>query len=142
MRAKEIKKRFINQIGCFVAWWILHNCDDGLRVDRKGGAKQIIKVFSEPAYRNIVKPVIHKASEVIRAGDVVTDDGYYGKVVVTGVGRDTFRGYCLADGRAVAGLMAKDFKRIARWGREEKNDAGKYDKRNEACYCETGGGRT
>lgn len=55
-----MKSRFINVAGCFVAWWILHYCGDGLIVDRKGGARQIIKVFSEPAYRNVIKPVIHR----------------------------------------------------------------------------------
>lgn len=108
-----MKKRFINAVGCFVAWWILRYCGDGLIVDRKGGARQIIKVFAEPAYRNIIKPAIHRSTEVIQVGDVVTDDGYYGKVAVTGICRDIFRGYCLADGRNVTGLMIKDFKKTA-----------------------------
>ena len=60
----EVKNQIINKIGCAVAEWILHNCDDGLVVNRKGGAKQVIKVFAEPAYRNIIRPVIHK--ETIR----------------------------------------------------------------------------
>lgn len=55
-----MKKKIINGIGCLIAKWILHNCDDGLVVKRKGGAKQIIKVFSVQAYRNIIKPAIHR----------------------------------------------------------------------------------
>ena len=110
----KIKKRIINKIGCFVAWWILHYYDDGLIVDRKAGARQIIKVFAEPAYRNVVRPAIHKTAGVISVGDIVTDDGYYGDTVVTYVGQDTFRGRCLADGRLMAGLMIKDFKKKSR----------------------------
>ena len=112
MKIKEIKKMVVNEIGCLVAWWILHNCDDGLVIKRKGGARQIIKVFAEPAYRNVIKPAIHKATEVIKVGDVVTDNGYYGKVVVTCIDYDTFRGYYLADGVVVAGLKIKDFEKI------------------------------
>lgn len=112
MTIKEIKKTVVNKIGCFVAWWILHNCDDGLVINRKGGAKQIIKVFAEPAYRNVIKPAIYKATEVIKVGDVVTDNGYHGKVVITRIDYDTFRGYYLADGVVVAGLKIKDFKKI------------------------------
>ncbi len=77
MLIKIIKGKIINKIGCFVARWILHNCDDGLVIKRKGGAKQIIKIFSEPAYRNVIKPAIYKATEVIKVGDVVTDNGYH-----------------------------------------------------------------
>ena len=108
----KIKKRIVNIIGCFAAWWILHNCDDGLIVNRKGGAKQIIKVFSKSAYRNVIKPAIYKATEVIKVGDVVTDNRYHGKVVVTCIKGDTFEGYYLADGVTVAGLRIKDFKKI------------------------------
>lgn len=75
------KQRIINKAGCFVAKWILHNCDDGLIIKRKGGSRQIIKVFPELAYRNMIKPAIHKATEVIKVGDVVTDNGYHGEVV-------------------------------------------------------------
>jgi len=72
-------KRFINGMGCIAAKWILHNCEDGLVIIRKGGAKQIIKVFAEPAYKNIIKPAIFKATDQIKVGDVVTDDGYCAK---------------------------------------------------------------
>lgn len=60
IRRSKMKKKIINGIGCLIAKWILHNCDDGLVVKRKGGAKQIIKVFSVQAYRNIIKPAIHR----------------------------------------------------------------------------------
>ncbi len=106
------RDRLINSAGCLVARWVLHNCDDGLVIKRKGGAEQIIKIFSEPAYRNLIKPVIHKATEVIKVGDVVTDNGYHGKVVVTCIDYDTFRGYYMADGIVVSGLKLKDFKKI------------------------------
>ncbi len=112
MLMKIIKGEIINKIGCFIARWILHNCDDGLVIKRKGGAKQIIKVFSEPAYRNVIKPAIHKATEVIKVGDVVTDNGYHDKVVVTCIDDDTFRGYYLADGVVVAGLKLEKFEKI------------------------------
>lgn len=108
----KIKRRIVNTIGCFTARWILHNCDDGLIVNRKGGAKQIIKVFSEPAYRNVIKPAIHRATEVIKVGDVVTDNGYHGEVVVTRIKNDKFEGYDRLDGTAVAGLEIAKFKKI------------------------------
>ena len=108
----KIKQKIINKAGCIVARWILHNYDDGLVVKRKAGAEQIIKVFSAQAYRNIIKPAIHKATEVIKVGDVVTDNGYHQKVVVTCIDYDTFRGYYLADGCVVSGLKLKDFKKI------------------------------
>ena len=119
MNAKKIKhlkesaaKRIINNIGCLAAKWILHNCDDGLIINRKGGARQIIKVFAEPAYRNMIKPAIHKATEVIKVGDVVTDDGYHGEAVVTSIYGNKFRGYYLADGLVISGLDIDDFKKI------------------------------
>ena len=59
-----MKKRIINSIGNFVAWWILSKCDDGLVVNRRGGARQIIKVFSEPAWRNVIKPAIYKTKSL------------------------------------------------------------------------------
>lgn len=109
----KIKQKIINKAGCIVARWILHNCDDGLVVKRKaGGAEQIIKVFSAQAYRNMIKPAIHKATEVIKVGDVVTDNGYHGKVVVTCIDYGTFKGYYLADGCLVYGLKLEDFKKI------------------------------
>ncbi|MCI8747402.1 MAG: hypothetical protein HFH67_05985 [Lachnospiraceae bacterium] len=106
------KNRIINSAGCLVAGWVLHNYDDGLVIKRKGGAEQIIKIFSEPAYRNLIKPAIHKAAEVIKVGDLVTDNGYHGEVVVTCINYDTFRGFYKADGVTVSGLRLEDFKKI------------------------------
>lgn len=54
----RMKKKVINALGCMVARWILRNCDDGLVIKRRGGADQIIKVFSVQAYRNVVRPAI------------------------------------------------------------------------------------
>ena len=119
MNTKKIKhlkgsaaKRIINNIGCLAAKWILHNCDDGLIIKRKGGARQIIKVFAEPAYRNVIKPAIHKATEVIKVGDVVTDDGYRREVVVTHIYGNKFCGYYLENGLTISGLDIDDFKKI------------------------------
>lgn len=106
------RDRLINSAGCLVAKWVLHNCDDGLVIKRKGGAKQVIKVYSEPAYRNVIKPAIYKATEVIKVGDVVTDNGYHGEVVVTCIDYDTFKGFYKADGVTVSGLRLEDFKKI------------------------------
>ncbi|MBP3469743.1 MAG: hypothetical protein J6K26_09545 [Lachnospiraceae bacterium] len=55
-----MKKKVINALGCMVARWILRNCDDGLVIKRRGGADQIIKVFSVQAYRNVVRPAIRR----------------------------------------------------------------------------------
>lgn len=108
----NVKKEIINKAGCLVAGWILHNCDDGLVISRKGGARQVIKVFSEPAYRNVIRPAIHKATEVIKVGDVVTDNGYHGEVVVTHIYCGLFKGYYRADGVVVSGLDIKNFEKI------------------------------
>lgn len=55
-----MKKKIVNTIGCLIAKWILHNFEDGLVIKRRGGADQIIKVFSLQAYKNIIKPAIHR----------------------------------------------------------------------------------
>ncbi len=57
---RRMKKKVINALGCMVARWILRNCDDGLVIKRRGGADQIIKVFSVQAYRNVVRPAIRR----------------------------------------------------------------------------------
>lgn len=51
-----MKKKIINAVGCLIARWIIGSYEDGLIVKRKAGAEQIIKVFSVPAYRNVIKP--------------------------------------------------------------------------------------
>ncbi len=105
------RNRIINSAGCLAAKWILHNCRDGLVIKRKGGAKQIIKVYSEPAYRNVIKPAIHKATEVIKVGDVVTDNGCHGEVVVTRIYCGLFQGYYKEDGVTVSALRLEHFKK-------------------------------
>ncbi len=110
-RIIPVRDWLINSTGCLIARWVLHN-DDDLVIERKGGARQVIKVYSEPAYRNVIKPAIYKATEVIKVGDVVTDNGYHGKVVVTCIDYGTFKGYYLADGCLVYGLKLEDFKKI------------------------------
>ena len=118
MNTKKIKrlkesaaKRIINNIGCLAAKWILHNCDDGLIINRKGGARQIIKVFAEPAYRNVIKPAIHKATEVIKVGDVVMCNGYHMKVVITRIYGNKLCGYYLENGLTISGLDIGDLKK-------------------------------
>ena len=105
------RNRIINSAGCLVAKWILHNCRDGLVIKRRGGAKQIIKVYSEPAYRNVIKPAIHKATEVIKVGDVVTDNGCHGEVVVTRIYCGLFQGYYKEDSVTVSALRLEHFKK-------------------------------
>ena len=105
------RNRIINSAGCLVAGWVLHNCEDGLVIKRKGGAEQIIKVFSGPAYRNVIKPAIHKATEVIKVGDVVTDNGCHGEVVVTRIYCGLFQGYYKEDGVTVSALRLEHFKK-------------------------------
>lgn len=68
-----MKNKFINAIGCVVAKWILQKCEDGLQVQRRGGAKQVIKVFSLPAYKNVIKPRI-----------VATEPEYLGENIAIG----------------------------------------------------------
>lgn len=108
-----MRQKIINAIGCLVAKWILHNCDDGLVIKRRGGEEQIIKVFSTPAYRNIIKPIIKKISEgMFRVGDVATDDGYYGEIVITNIQDNWIRGYSLKDGMVFNNLDSRKFKRV------------------------------
>ena len=50
----------------------------------------------------------------IEAGDVVTDNGYHGQVVITRIDKKGyFEGYYVADGVTVKGLEIKDFVKIA-----------------------------
>lgn len=63
----KLKAMVVNSLGSLAAGWVLQNCNDGLVVNRRGGARQIIKIFSEPAYRNVIKPAIHKACDPMYA---------------------------------------------------------------------------
>ncbi len=58
----NVKQALINKIGCFMARYIIRNCDDGLVVTRKTGMKQVIKVYSVQAYKNVIKPAICKTT--------------------------------------------------------------------------------
>lgn len=108
-----MKKKIINAIGCIIAKLILSNTADGLVVKRKGGAEQIIKVFSVPAYKNIIRPAIRRSVEgPFRAGDVVTDYGYYGEIVITRIDNGYIKGYGIKDGMVFNGLDSKKFKRV------------------------------
>lgn len=50
----------------------------------------------------------------IEAGDVVTDNGYHGQVVITRIDkRGFFEGYYVADGVTVKNLHIEKFKKIA-----------------------------
>ncbi len=114
MRKAKMKKRIINEIGCLIARWILHNCEDGLVIKRKGGAEQIIKVFSAQAYKNVIAPAVRRTVEgSFRTGDVVTDNGYYGEIVITCMDYDGFfMGYGRKDGMVFKGLNTKKFKKV------------------------------
>ena len=50
----------------------------------------------------------------IEAGDVVTDNGYYGQVVITRIEKSGyFEGYYVDDGVTIKGLEIKNFVKIA-----------------------------
>ncbi|MDE7444780.1 MAG: hypothetical protein K2N15_03635 [Lachnospiraceae bacterium] len=108
-----MKQRIINAVGCVVAKWILSNTADGLRVKRKGSAKQIIKVFSVQAYDNVIRPAIRRTVEgPFKAGDVVTDNGYYGEIVITRIDNGFIYGYGIKDGAIFSRLDVRNFKRV------------------------------
>lgn len=108
-----MKAKIVNVIGCIVAKWILINTADGLVVKRKGGAEQIIKVFSLPAYKNIIRPAIKRTVEgPFRVGDVVTDNGYYGEIAITYIDKGLIKGYGIKDGMVFNGLDSRKFKRV------------------------------
>ena len=67
-----MKNWIINKIGCLIARWIIHNCEDGLVIKRQSGSRQIIKVFSEPAYRNFIKPAICKETRRNHGNDLIS----------------------------------------------------------------------
>lgn len=88
--------KFINTIGCLAAKWILHNCNDGLVIRRRGGAEQIIKVFAVPAYKNIIKPRIVPVEPEYIGADVPV--GYkFGKCRCGNVVR-SYQNFCDACG--------------------------------------------
>ena len=64
----KIKDRIKNAIGILIVRYILgrglHDNTEGWIVTRKSGEKQIIKVFSLPAYKNIIRPALHRKGEM------------------------------------------------------------------------------
>lgn len=60
-----IKQSLINMAGCILARYIIRYCDDGLVITRRSGNKQIIKVYSTQAYRNIIKPGIRMETDSV-----------------------------------------------------------------------------
>ena len=107
----KIKDKIINAIGCIVCRWVISCYGDGLVVHRKGGAVQRIKVFSDAAYRNIIKPSYTRTKDTIQVGDVIKGP-YYGEVVVTCIRGDLIDGYHRADGVPVRSLPAEEFKKL------------------------------
>lgn len=63
----KIKHRVKNAIGILIVKYIinknLNENTEGWIITRKNGRKQIIKVFSLPAYKNIVRPAIGRMGE-------------------------------------------------------------------------------
>lgn len=56
----------------------------------------------------------HTRKSGIRAGDVVTDNGYHQEVVITRIREDgIFEGYYVADGVTIKGLKIENFVKIA-----------------------------
>lgn len=108
-----MKEKIINFIGCFIARWIIGSFKDGLVVKRKAGAEQIITVFSVQAYKNVIIPAIRRTVDgPFRVGDVVTDNGYFGEIVITGITNGALRGYSRKDGMVFNGLDSQKFKRV------------------------------
>lgn len=80
-------------------------------MQRKGGAKQRIKVFSDQAYKNIIKPSYTRTKDTIQVGDVIKGP-YHGEVVVTYIHDNLIDGYYRADGIPVRNLEAEIFKKL------------------------------
>ncbi len=63
-----MKNRIKNAIGILIVRHILsrtlHDNTEGWIVTRKNGTKQIIKVFSLPAYKNIIRPALGRKGEM------------------------------------------------------------------------------
>lgn len=58
-----MKKKIKNAIGILIVRYIIHAYEEGWIVTRKNGTQQIIKVFSKPAYENVVRPAIRRKAE-------------------------------------------------------------------------------
>lgn len=64
----KIRYRIKNAIGVLIAKYIirktLNSNTEGWVITRRNGRKQIIKVFSLPAYKNMVRPAIGRIGEM------------------------------------------------------------------------------
>lgn len=65
----KISNRIKNVIGIVIAKYIIRKTledgkIEGWIITRKNGSKQIIKVFSLPAYKNMVRPAIGRIGEM------------------------------------------------------------------------------
>lgn len=76
----KIKDRIKNAIGTLIVRYVLsrdtHDNTEGWTVTRRNGSKQIIKVFSLPAYKNIIRPALGRKEEMHEYG--ITDSFQYG----------------------------------------------------------------
>lgn len=67
MKAK-IRNRIKNAIGIMIVRYAigrdLHDNTEGWIVTRKNGSRQIIKVFSLPVYKNIIRPALGRKGEM------------------------------------------------------------------------------
>ena len=61
----SIKQSLINMAGCIVARYIIRQCNGGLVITMRSGNKQIMKVYSEQVYKNLIKPAIHKEIDFV-----------------------------------------------------------------------------
>ena len=64
----RIKNKIKNVIGILIVRYVIgcslrHNAE-GWIVTRKNGTKQIIKVFSLPAYMNVIRPALGRKGEM------------------------------------------------------------------------------
>ena len=64
----KIRNKIRNAVGILVVRYILgsdlHDNTEGWIVTRKNGSKQIIKVFSLPAYKKIIRPALGRKEEM------------------------------------------------------------------------------
>lgn len=61
----SIKQKLVNMTGCIVAKYIISQCNDGLIITRRSGNKQIIKVYSDQVYKNVINPAIHREVDFV-----------------------------------------------------------------------------
>ena len=95
-REKELIKEIDNHIGKAGRLYGLEFPDSDLEIIREALAEKCTQTSR------------------IEAGDVVTDHGYHGQIVITRIEKSgLFCGYYVADGATVSGLEIKKFEKIA-----------------------------